>query len=167
LPAPAAREGARIFEYSPVTHVEADRHEVRTSRPYYYARWTSDRRLLTGGGDRPYVEGRHRVRAFRERVGAVRRHFERLWPSLARIRCEYAWEGVFATTRDGLPYIGTHAGYPRHLFALGYGGNGMTFGFLAAELLLGQYAGRAASDLRLFAFDLARAGTTAARPTRG
>jgi hypothetical protein len=34
---------------------------------------------------------------------------------------------------DGLPYIGTHRRYPRHLCALGYGGNGMTFGFLAAQ----------------------------------
>ena len=32
-------------------------------------------------------------------------------------------------TADSLPYIGPHRRYPRHWFALGYGGNGMTFGF--------------------------------------
>ena len=31
-------------------------------------------------------------------------------------------------TADSLPYIGPHRRYPRHWFALGYGGNGMTFG---------------------------------------
>jgi glycine/D-amino acid oxidase-like deaminating enzyme len=35
-----------------------------------------------------------------------------------------------------LPYIGTHGRYPGHLFALGYGGNGMTLGFFAAEALV-------------------------------
>ncbi len=65
---------------------------------------------------------------------------------------EYAWEGLFATTPDGLPYIGPHRRYARHLFALGYGGNGMTFGFLAARLLLEWYRGNRTKDHELFAF---------------
>ena len=55
-------------------------------------------------------------------------------------------------TPDGLPYIGTHRRYPRHLFALGYGGNGMTFGFLAGRLLLDVVRGIRNPDLELFAF---------------
>lgn len=53
-------------------------------------------------------------------------------------------------------HIGAHDKYPRHLFALGYGGNGMTFGFLAARLLLDWYRGDRSSDHRLFAFDRQR-----------
>ena len=83
----------------------------------------------------------------------MRRHFERLLPPLATIENDFAWEGLFATTPDGLPYIGAHEEYPRHLFALGYGGNGMTFGFLAAGLLLKWYRGERSSDHELFAFD--------------
>jgi glycine/D-amino acid oxidase-like deaminating enzyme len=124
-----------------------------TARPYNYARWTADRRLVLGGGDRPQVAGRRRVRAFREGVANLRRHFERLLPPLATIESDFAWEGLFATTPDGLPYIGAHEEYPRHLFALGYGGNGMTFGFLAAGLLLKWYRGERSSDHELFAFD--------------
>ena len=124
-----------------------------TARPYHYARWTADRRLIFGGGDRPRVTGRGRVRAFRQGVADLRRHFDKLLPPLAAIESAYAWEGLFATTPDGLPYIGAHPEYPRHLFALGYGGNGMTFGFLAARLLLDRYRrGRSSAD-RLFAFD--------------
>lgn len=55
-------------------------------------------------------------------------------------------------TPDGLPYIGTHRRYPRHLFALGFGGNGMTFGLLAARLLLERWQGIHSSDHDLFAF---------------
>ena len=55
-------------------------------------------------------------------------------------------------TPDGLPYIGPHQRYPNHLFALGYGGNGMTFGFLAARMLLEQWQGVHSADHDLFAF---------------
>jgi glycine/D-amino acid oxidase-like deaminating enzyme len=123
-----------------------------TGRPYHYARWTPDDRLLLGGGDRPLVAERQRVQALREGAASVHQHFLGLYPALADMPLQYQWEGLFATTPDGLPYIGPHRRYPRHLFALGYGGNGMTFGFLAARLLLDWYRGDRSEDHRLFAF---------------
>ena len=63
---------------------------------------------------------------------------------------------VFATTPDGLPYIGTHRRYPRHLFALGYGGNGMTFGFLAARMLLRRVLDGPSDDDEWFGFGRVR-----------
>ena len=62
---------------------------------------------------------------------------------------------------------GTAATRQRHQFALGYGGNGMTFGFLAATLLREQDGGRRVSDLGLFAFDRARSASKAKRPAGG
>jgi hypothetical protein len=50
--------------------------------------------------------------------------------------------------RRGLPFIGPHRRYPRHLFALGYGGNGMTFGFLAARLLLSRPSATCRTPIR-------------------
>jgi glycine/D-amino acid oxidase-like deaminating enzyme len=126
-----------------------------TERPYHYARWSGNR-LLLGGADRPVLPKRRRVRALHAGADALRNHFTHLYPALESVRTDYAWEGLFATTPDGLPYIGRHRRYPRHLFALGYGGNGMTFGFLAARLLLDAYAGAEGADHRLFAFDRVR-----------
>jgi len=68
---------------------------------------------------------------------------------------------LFAETPDGLPYIGEHSRYPRHLFALGYGGNGMTASFLAAKVLVDLYQHRdkrrkARRIANLFAFDRSR-----------
>ena len=76
------------------------------------------------------------------------------WPSRtdSGIEPEYAWEGLFAATPDGLPYVGPHRRYPRQLFALGYGGNGMTLGFLAAQALVRLARGRATADDELFSF---------------
>ena len=127
-----------------------------TARQYHYARWTDDHRLLLGGEDRPVVSPAHRRVAFAEGTARLRAHFEHLLPALKDIAIERAWEGLFAMTPDGLPYIGRHRRYPGHLFALGYGGNGMTFGFLAARLLLDAFRGIANPDLELFAFDRLR-----------
>jgi glycine/D-amino acid oxidase-like deaminating enzyme len=123
-----------------------------TERPYHYARWFN-RRLIMGGGDRPQVIRRQRGRAFGDSVRDLRQYFERLLPSLGEIEIEYAWEGLFASTPDGLPYIGPHRDYPRHLFALGYGGNGMTFSFVAGRLLLEWLTQERSADCQLFAFD--------------
>jgi glycine/D-amino acid oxidase-like deaminating enzyme len=124
--------------------------------PYHYARWTSDHRLLLGGGDRPRVSERQRPKALRQGVADVRQFFEERYPALKGIGIDFTWEGLFATTPDGLPYVGPHSGYPKHLFALGYGGNGMTFGFLAARLLLESYRGQCKSDHPLFGFTRVR-----------
>jgi glycine/D-amino acid oxidase-like deaminating enzyme len=123
-----------------------------TERPYHYARWTPDGRLLLGGADRPVVGGRARATAFARGTRELREYSETLFPALADIGIDFAWEGLFAMTADGLPYIGPHARYPRHLFALGYGGNGMTFGYLAARMLLERYQGIRSRDHQLFEF---------------
>jgi glycine/D-amino acid oxidase-like deaminating enzyme len=123
-----------------------------TERPYHYARWTPDNRLLLGGGDRRVQAGERRAAQFAAATRALRDDFERLLPALAEVHIEAAWEGLFALTPDSLPYIGPHHRYPGHLFALGYGGNGMTFGFLAGRILLEQWRGITSPDHDLFRF---------------
>ena len=123
-----------------------------TGRPYHYARWTADHRLILGGRDRAQVPERLRRSALDDGTRGVRDDFARLYPALAEIGIDCRWEGLFATTPDGLPFIGPHRRYPRQLFALGYGGNGMTFGFLASRLLLDWYRGDRSPDHALFGF---------------
>jgi glycine/D-amino acid oxidase-like deaminating enzyme len=122
-----------------------------TERPYHYARWTSDHRLLLGGGDRPVRRGSRR-QPLATAAEALRAYFDTRWPALSDIETDYAWEGLFAMTPDSLPYIGPHRRYPHQWFALGYGGNGMTFGFLAARLLLERWQRQATGDHALFEF---------------
>jgi glycine/D-amino acid oxidase-like deaminating enzyme len=123
-----------------------------TERPYHYARWTPGHRLLLGGADRRIRPGQRRRQQFTRASRELRLYFETRLPALASIETEFAWEGVFAMTPDSLPYIGSHSRYPRHWFALGYGGNGMTFGFLAARVLLERWHGVRSRDHDLFAF---------------
>jgi glycine/D-amino acid oxidase-like deaminating enzyme len=123
-----------------------------TEHPYHYVRWAPHGRLLLGGGDRRLVPGQRQVATFTAATAELRRHFESLWPALSNVRMTEAWDGLFALTPDSLPYIGPHPRYPRHAFALGYGGNGMTFASLAARLLLEEWQGKTSSDHALFSF---------------
>jgi glycine/D-amino acid oxidase-like deaminating enzyme len=127
-----------------------------TRRPYHYARWTADHRLLLGGSDRLVRPGQRRHEQFKVASRELRDYFNARLPALATIKTEFAWEGLFAMTPDSLPYVGPHRRYPGHWFALGYGGNGMTFGFLAARLLLERWHGVASGDHALFQFDRMR-----------
>jgi glycine/D-amino acid oxidase-like deaminating enzyme len=123
-----------------------------TARPYHYARWTREHRLLLGGADRLVRPGVRRGQQFAAAARELRDYFETRLPAVSGINTEFAWEGLFATTPDTLPYIGPHRRYPRHWFALGYGGNGMTFAFLAARLLLERWHGAVSPDHALFEF---------------
>jgi glycine/D-amino acid oxidase-like deaminating enzyme len=131
-----------------------------TERPYHYARWTPDHRLLLGGGDRPVRPHQRSKPPLAAATRELRAHFERQLPALADVAMPVAWEGLFAMTPDSLPYIGPHRRYPRHWFALGYGGNGMTFGFLAARLLLERWQQTRSGDHALFEFGRMRRRTS-------
>jgi glycine/D-amino acid oxidase-like deaminating enzyme len=127
-----------------------------TKRPYHYARWTPDHRLLLGGEDRLIRPGQRRRQQFSTALRDLRAYFEARFPALSTVETGCAWEGLFAMTPDSLPYIGPHRRYPHHWFALGYGGNGMTFGFLAARLLLERWRGVQSRDHALFEFGRVR-----------
>ncbi|HZW08529.1 MAG TPA: FAD-dependent oxidoreductase [Phycisphaerales bacterium] len=122
--------------------------------PYLYARWTGDRVLL-GGEDVPFADAPARDALIGRKTRDLAAKFARRMPSLA-IEPAFAWTGTFATTPDGLGYIGPQPGRPRVLFALGFGGNGITFAALAARFITSLVTGRPDEDSRIFAFDRAR-----------
>jgi glycine/D-amino acid oxidase-like deaminating enzyme len=106
-----------------------------SARPYLYLRGTPDGRLLVGGADVPFRNPAARdallARQVRRLARAYRDLFGEELPPIA-----HAWGGSFATTRDGLPYIGSVPGmHPRLQFALCFGGNGITFSVHAAEMI--------------------------------
>lgn len=61
--------------------------------------------------------------------------FEELFPVIG-YKPEFSWSGVFGSTKDGLPYIGNLKSKPNSFFALGFGGNGITFSLMAAEIII-------------------------------
>jgi glycine/D-amino acid oxidase-like deaminating enzyme len=122
-----------------------------TGDAYLYLRTTRDQRVIMGGCDEPFRDPVARDRLLPRKVAALRRSFARLFPRIP-LEVATAWAGTFGKTKDGLPFIGGHPAAPRTWFALGYGGNGITFSLLAAELFRDFLATGQARDLDLYGF---------------
>ncbi|MFO7340449.1 MAG: FAD-dependent oxidoreductase [Lysobacteraceae bacterium] len=124
-----------------------------SARPYLYLRLTPDGRLLAGGEDdavdvplRRDARVQGKARKLARRVGA-------LFPEL-RLRPAFAWAGTFAETGDGLPWFGPHAQWgPRVHFAMAYGGNGITYSAIGAQLLRARIERRRHPLAALFSFE--------------
>jgi glycine/D-amino acid oxidase-like deaminating enzyme len=123
-----------------------------TARPYFYARTTSDGRIMMGGADRPFATAHKQDKLLSRQTAKLRSQFTKLFPGIS-IDVDWSWGGTFGETKDGLPYIGTVSQFPHGYFALGYGGNGITFSYIAANLLLDLHLQRRNPDLEIFRFD--------------
>jgi glycine/D-amino acid oxidase-like deaminating enzyme len=122
-----------------------------TARPYVYARTTGDGRAIIGGYDEPFRDPQKRDALLTAKTAALKRRFAQLFP---KIRCDvaFSWTGTFAETKDSLPYIGEAPGRPGIYFALGYGGNGVIFSALAAEIVRDLCLGVENEKAELFRF---------------
>lgn len=122
-----------------------------TARPYLYFRTTDDGRAIVGGGDERFRDQRARDKLLPEKTRMLARRFREFFPAID-FEVAYAWTGTFAETQDSLPFIGKHSAYPRAYFALGYGGNGITFSVIAAKIIRDLCLGRKNSDAEIFRF---------------
>jgi glycine/D-amino acid oxidase-like deaminating enzyme len=127
-----------------------------TARPYLYMRATPDGRVLVGGGDDAVDVPRRRDARVPRKVEHLLRRMATLAPSLPLVPA-FAWAGTFAETRDGLPFFGAHPALgPRVLAAMAYGGNGITYTVIGADLLR-AWIERSAHPLKaLFGFERLR-----------
>jgi len=123
------------------------------SRDYLYARTTRAGRIIIGGEDSDeIVEPEARDRLIPEKSRLLAQRLAALWP-VANPDIEFRWAGTFDTTHDGLPLIGPVPGANGIYAAYGYGGNGITFSYLAAHLIGDLIAGETSPLLLDFALD--------------
>ncbi|OWW02644.1 N-acetylglucosamine-1-phosphate uridyltransferase [Rhizobium sp. R72] len=104
------------------------------SRPYLYMRTTPDGRIIAGGEDDDTIDPDARDAKLAGKIMAIREKMKRLW-SRADTRVATAWCGTFGETSDGLPLIGPVPSMPQVYAAYGYGGNGITFSYLATQVI--------------------------------
>ncbi len=111
------------------------------SETYSYARTTADNRIVMGGeDDDTVVEPEARDRLMPMKAETILNKLHALWPKATNV-AEFVWSGAFGTTSDGLPLIGGVPGHPRIHAAYGYGGNGITFSYLASRMIAASIAG--------------------------
>lgn len=124
-----------------------------SARPYLYLRSTGDHRLLIGGEDDAIDLPARRDRRVESKTGKLLKKTAKLFPHLP-LQPAFSWGGTFAETHDGLPFFGPHPQWgPRVLFAMAYGGNGITYSMIGAGLLRAQIERRRHPLSTLFGFD--------------
>jgi len=123
-----------------------------TADPYIYLRTTSDHRIIMGGYDEPFRDPDRRDKLLTRKAGTLLRRFRQLFPTIP-FEIATAWAGTFGKTKDGLPFIGEYPGIPHTWFALGYGGNGITYSFIAAQLFRDKLTGRPSRCADLYGFE--------------
>ncbi len=106
--------------------------------PRHRVRFAADR-ILVSGADQPPPPARQRDAVLIQRTGQLMYELLTLYPAIRGLQPAYGWSLTTADAADGLPCIGAHRNFPRHLFALGAAGDGVTGAFLAARVLLRRY----------------------------
>ena len=122
------------------------------AQPYLYLRTTRDRRVIIGGEDEDFRNPDRRDRLLPRKTDQLAARLRELFPEM-QLELGFAWAGTFGETRDGLAYIGAHPDWPSTYFALGYGGNGITYALIAAEIIRDGLTGRENDDAELFRFE--------------
>jgi glycine/D-amino acid oxidase-like deaminating enzyme len=123
-----------------------------TQTPYLYLRTTKDNRIMAGGKDIPFTNPNKRDFLLPQKAKSLERTFSKLFPEI-KFKIDFQWAGTFASTKDGLPYIGAIRQRPNTYFALGFGGNGITFSSIAAGIIKDMLKGKKSKDADIFKFD--------------
>jgi glycine/D-amino acid oxidase-like deaminating enzyme len=119
--------------------------------PYLYARTAASGHVIVGGEDEPFSDSDARDRLLPEKTAAIERKLRRLMPRIDATP-HYAWCGSFGSSATGLPLIGPIPRHPNCYAVLGFGGNGITFSAIAAQVLQRQICGLQDPDADLFRF---------------
>jgi glycine/D-amino acid oxidase-like deaminating enzyme len=121
------------------------------SEPYLYLRTTSDGRVLCGGGDEDIADAARRDALLASKTTWLQGRLSKLLPNVDS-RIDHAWSGAFGASDNGLPSIGPVPGLKHCYAVLGYGGNGITFSMMAAQMLRNLLLGDDEPDLDLVSF---------------
>lgn len=123
-----------------------------TANPYLYMRLTNNNRVIIGGRDEGFYNPERRDKLIKNKTALLKKDFSKLFPDIELIP-EFSWTGTFGSTNDSLPYIGTYAKTPHTYYSLGFGGNGITFSVIAAQIIRDLITGKKNKDANLFSFE--------------
>ncbi len=134
-------------------YIWADRSLIwETAEPYLYVRTVNKNRIMVGGEDEDFSDPEKRDSLLRNKVGILEKKIKKLFPNIP-FKTDMAWCGTFSSTDDGLPFIGNYPGKDRMFYALGYGGNGITFSVIAAQMITNKLRGIEDEREAVFGFE--------------
>jgi glycine/D-amino acid oxidase-like deaminating enzyme len=127
-----------------------------TASPPHWVQRLPNGRAICSGADQPQVSVRLQDKVRVQRTGQLMYELSTLYPAISGVMPEYGWDSAYGRTADGLPYLGPHRNYPRHLFAVGCGLGGPALAFLGSRILLRHVLNQPAKGDEFFDFSRAR-----------
>ncbi|MBE1529682.1 glycine/D-amino acid oxidase-like deaminating enzyme [Sphingopyxis sp. OAS728] len=122
------------------------------SDPYLYICTTPGGAVICGGEDEEFESAEARDAKIAKKTAILTRKLGALLPSIEPTPA-FAWAGSFGNNPLGIPTIGRVPRMPNCYAAMGYGGNGITFSMMAAQILRSTLCGKGDSDGDLFGFN--------------
>lgn len=119
------------------------------SDPYLYLRTTSDGALIAGGEDEESATRHADAALLRRKAETIAAKVEALLPGTS-LQLTHAWGGAFGESSTGLPIIDRLRGFPHCHVVAGFGGNGITYSMIAAEVTSARLRGRRDPDEDLY-----------------
>ena len=119
--------------------------------PYLYIRTTPRGEIICGGEDEEISDPALRDAKLSDKAATLSRKLASLLPGVDATPA-YSWAGSFGDSPVGTPTIGRIPGMPNCYAAMGYGGNGITFSMMAAQMLRGLICGYGDPDADLVSF---------------
>jgi glycine/D-amino acid oxidase-like deaminating enzyme len=100
-------------------------------------------RILVHGARQEEIPSKARERALVQRTGQLMYELSLRYPAISGLPPSQSWDGIDYDTPDGLPLLGPHRNFPRHLFAFGSARHGAGLAWVAARLALRHFQGEA------------------------
>ena len=119
--------------------------------PYLYIRTTPAGEIICGGEDEDIADADERDAKLAAKTETLSRKLAALLPGIDATPVK-AWAGSFGDSPVGTPTIGRIPRMPNCYAAMGYGGNGITFSMMAAQMLRGLICGYGDADADLVSF---------------
>ncbi len=117
--------------------------------PYLYVRATADGRIVAGGEDINSCDSDTRNKLLPAKAGVIKAKFERLLER-ENLPIDRQWAATFGTSPDTLPAIGRAANSDNIWLSYGFGGNGIAFAAVAADLLAEAFTDGSTNGLKMF-----------------
>ncbi|MGV6875272.1 NAD(P)/FAD-dependent oxidoreductase [Pseudochelatococcus sp. B33] len=121
------------------------------SEPYLYFRTEEAGRIIAGGED----EEANDTNSDPEKLARKAKVITGKLAELTGIRIgkpAYIWSAPFSVTDDGLPIVDRVPGHERIFAVMGFGGNGITFSMIAAQIVAAAIAGKPDPDAEIFRY---------------
>lgn len=119
------------------------------SDPYLYLRTAGDGTLIAGGEDSDAASAHTSAALMRSKSRHIARNVRALLPGV-RLSTTHRWAGAFGASSTGLPIIGGVPGLPRCHVVAGFGGNGITYSVIAADIIRARLSGTRDPDEALY-----------------